>query len=464
MGATEDFADLKFKVDCGSMQFVSAAGVIIACGPGEIRQDEGGALHYKSFVGEDAYLNLLGETMRGREIGSIIPEDHFLTLHAQDLNGKVWVATHVLPHSAAGVNSTLVSGKLHDLADTQELTTRFTKAHVSVRFKGLIDFPVTHGTEVTTKRGTRNPSTSWAADHAQISDDQFTFEAHHEHGHTILLLSLPADELTPATPLRMIEAFQFMLGREVSPMVIETHHENTVTTRLRSPIEGDGSILPPLKFSTFDEDGNVWKIFTKYFRHIHADDTPRQWHLLSRHIGSVIESSKASLNVRVLALAVAVEGIAAHCFPDLAPPSEAFLADLEKMEALLASGAYGEECVKRIGGAVSNMKKARGSDILRAFLATRNLPHALYKSWSDLRHPAAHGGGMDAGDIAINIQRMHHTTALLYTLLLEAIGYTGARTDYSAANWPRSQWPPEKSVEIEAVGSEAVVSSSAFPG
>jgi len=50
---------------------------------------------------------------------------------------------------------------------------------------------------------------------------------------------------------------------------------------------------------------------------------------------------------------------------------------------------------------------------------------------------------MDPIDIDSNVLKMHKTIGLMYSLILDAIGYKGSRTDYSTANWPKSVWPPD---------------------
>src|SRR5207249_6130671 len=113
-----------------------------------------------------------------------------------------------------------------------------------------------------------------------------------------------------------------------------------------SPSRGRGSMSPPLQFQRLDKGGHVWRMFTNYFRHIHPNPKPGR-HPISRHVGSAIESTAASLNATVLALAVAVEGLAGDCFSGLAPVSWDFLAELEAVQAVARCVALAERSRKR---------------------------------------------------------------------------------------------------------------------
>jgi hypothetical protein len=223
-------------------------------------------------------------------------------------------------------------------------------------------------------------------------------------------------------------------------MGIETGSGGRHITRLTSPNMGHGEIMPPLKFSRTDFGDNVWRIFSNYFRYIHLNTEP-EWHPISRHVSSAIESSVASLEVSVLALAVAVEGLAGECFPNLAPVDPAFLAELDVVQTALQGVKLGEQGRNRINGSIRAMRPPRKSDIIRAFIANNRLENGLFNSWSRLRNTSAHGGGMAGRDAETTLRLRSEVLSLFYSLIFAAINYSGTRTEYSQRGWPTQSWP-----------------------
>ena len=197
---------------------------------------------------------------------------------------------------------------------------------------------------------------------------------------------------------------------------------------------------PPLMFGRNDNGDHVWRMFTNYFRCVHSSVEPG-WHPISRHLGNAIESTEASLDSEVLALAVAVEGLAGECFPNIAPVSPSLLAELDSVQAALRSVELTEATRTRIEGSLSALRRARNSDVIKAFISAQRLPPELYNSWGRLRHTSAHGGGAGGREIETTLQLKNEVLSLLYSLVLAAINYSGPRTDYSQQGWPATAWP-----------------------
>lgn len=439
MDEAKKFADGVFRIDCGRIVLhVRDGKPPIAEGPGEIWQDEDGRLRYKIFVNQAAYFAIVAFISRLREIGSIIPDEDFLTLESQSYSLPVWVSPRVLPSLSGGLLvGGLATGELHDLFYTTSIAHDKDTCGIAVRIKGRLNFPCNQGTETVVRVGGKDRATTNALNAAFFEVENFKFELLQESEHTVFSLRLPASEMTPHTHLRMIEALQFVLGRELSMMSTEIVSMGQHETRLVSPRNGEGHIPPPLQFRNIDEGGNIWRMLCDYFMFIRTFDEPR-WHPLSRHIGSVIEASTASINAQALALAVAIEGLAADCFQDLAPSDPQLLADIAAAEKALAEIKLVSS--ERILGALNPMKKPRNSDLVREFVSRNGLANGLRKSWSKLRNSSAHGDA-DAHEIAKLLKLQREALSLLYSMALRLIGYSGPRTDYSIPNWPEKPWP-----------------------
>lgn len=251
-------------------------------------------------------------------------------------------------------------------------------------------------------------------------------------------------------------------------LVVETTSASEQVTRFISPSSerGHGGISPPLQFHRLDEGGNIWRMFCNFFRRVHAENTPG-WHPISCHIGSVIESSAASLDTEILALGVAVEGLVGECFPNLAPVSADFLRELDLVQAAMRNVTLTDQSRARIAGSINAMRSPRNSDILRAFLANNNLPSDLFESWRRLRNTSAHGGGAGGRDIETILRLKSEVLSLMYSLVFAAINYNGLRTDYSLPGWPTRAWPspqpPAPEVPAPAPAAVAVAPPAANP-
>jgi hypothetical protein len=441
MSAKQDFSDQKFKVECSQMVLTKVGGnPLVVGGPGEIWQDEDGVLQFKIFINREACQELQAYMARPGVVGQLIPDEDYFRLEAQEYSLPAWTAQNVLPSPRCGPAGGFAHGHLNELVHTETHPPNLESDFVMLRFRGKLEFPCNQGTETVIRVGGQDRQTSSSLNAAFIDDGEYRFEVLHEREHTVVSLQLPAGQLTAATPFRIHEALQFILGEQLALMVVETSVGGQHLTRLRSPSRGHGTMTPPLQFQRLDQGGHVWRMFTNYFRHVHPN-VDAGWHPISRHVGSAIESTAASLEARVLALAVAVEGLAGDCFPRLAPVSPELLIELDAVLAAVRGVALGEQTRNRINGSVNAMRAPRNSDILRAFIANNRLPNDLYNSWSRLRHSSAHGGGAGGRDIETMLRLKSEVLSLLYSLVFAAINYTGPRTDYSQPGWPTLAWP-----------------------
>lgn len=454
MDLKQIFADGKFKTECSQMVLTNVGNPQLSiAGPGEIWQDEEGVLRFKMFAGRDACRALYEHLGRPSVVGQVIPDGDFFNLQAQGLDANIWNAGRLLPSLQWGGDNGLARGSIGELTQARDCPANAT-AHVEVRFRGKLDFPSNRFTQTIVRVGGRDRQTSNSLNVAFAEDGNYQFEARHQSSHTVVSLALPVGELTEVTASRIREALQFVLGKQLAVMVVEISSGGQQVTRFTSTSadRGNGDMSPPLHFRRVDEAGNVWRMFCNYFRRVHADNA-NGWHPISTHIGSVIESSAASLDTEILALGVAVEGLAGVCFQNLAPVSPAFLRELDALQAALPTirvtqpggveeaVALSEQTLGRINGSLNNMRNPRNSDILRAFIRDNRLPNGLYNSWSRLRNTSAHGGGGGGRDIEMILRLRSEVLSLLYSITFAAINYTGPRTDYSQPGWPTGAWP-----------------------
>lgn len=442
MNAPEDFAEGRFKIECSRMALTKPDEKdIVIQGPGEVWQDEEGVLQYKIFVDDAGYITLHNYLGRPRTPGRIIPEEDYFSLETEDFGGQIWTSDHVLPSCRGGAIGGFAYGHLYDLRRTRSGPDNAEFVFIICLYRGKLDFPCNKVTETVIRVGGQDRHTSRSLNAAFIEQGEYKFRILQEKEHTFASLHLPLSRYNAATPSRVTEALQFVLGKQVTLMVVETHVKEAYETRLISRSRGDGSLLPPLNLIR-GEGSDVWRMFMNYFYYVQPDPG-LGWHPISRHVASTIESTAASLETQILALSVAVEGLAAESFEALAPVSADFLTELASAEAAINNAELTDQSRRRIHGSLSAMRNPRNSDILRTFITTSNLPIDLYDSWSRLRHASAHGSGGGGRDFETILQLRGNVLSLFYSLVFATIGYSGPRSDYSLPGWPVRAWPVE---------------------
>lgn len=462
MDAKLEFADLKFKVECSSMVLTKAGGSpLVVKGPGEIWQNSEGILQFKIFTDQAGYRCLQDYRARPGIVGQLIPDEDFFTLEAREYGMAEWTARRIIPSYRGGFDEGMACGYLRELVRTQETTPNSEQAFVLLRLKGKILFPYNSESQAEVRVGGQLRRVESALNTTVIEDGDYRFELFHEQEHTAISLLLPSGDLTDATPSRIREALQFVLGRELAVMVVETSTGDQCISRLTSPAKALGIMPPPLEFGQFAEDDQVWHLFTTYFRHIHSR-AGLGWHPISRHIESAVASTASSRDAEVLALAVAVEGLVGECFPKLAPASAEFLPELDKIEAALAAVEVSAQTRNRMQGTIGQLRKPRNSDLLCAFIKHNHLPGGLLKSWSSLRNTSAHGGGLGDRDIETVLRLRNEVRSLLYSIVFAAINYNGSRTDYSLPGFPICAWPIQPTPEPSPVTTAKIL--PATPG
>ena len=161
---------------------------------------------------------------------------------------------------------------------------------------------------------------------AFIDDNDHKFEVLHEGEHTVVSLQLPAGGLNDTTPSRVHEApnsswKDSLLLQELKQVLLAAADK-----AIDFPNRWKWQVAPPLTFDSskhLDQGEHIWRLFVTYFCYI-LKNTADNLHPISRHISSILESMAGSLDVGILALAVAVEGIVADCFQSLGQVNKDF--------------------------------------------------------------------------------------------------------------------------------------------
>ncbi|MBB5033124.1 hypothetical protein [Prosthecobacter vanneervenii] len=466
MKTPAEFADRNFKIECSQITLRQGGqGSLVIGGPGELWQDDDGHIQFKIFVSEEHYEAL--NTHRNgtkRVLGQLVKEEDCFTLVAQTFSGPVWTSESVFPNRRGGLASGIAYGTIHELLYECSVPVESKAVSATIRLPDKISFPCNQGTETVTKRGDKEAGNSWNLNSAEYIHEKFMFRIHPEGDHTVAQISMKEGPDALVMARRLHESLQFVLGLELDLLVIETIGDGKMTTMLRSASNSKikGSIPPPLRFQKIDPQSQFWMMFASYFCAV-ITATSSEPHPISQHLGSVIESTVASLGAEVLALTVAVEGLAGLTTSAQVSNTVAISEELNAVKKALVGVSLSDSTRARVIGALDAMTKIRNSDLLRIFLAEQQLPPALYKSWSRLRNAAAHGGGLGGREIEDVIRLRDEVRMLLYSLVLHLIGYSGLRTDYSQQGWPDCHWPIAASVPASPVDAPPVDEGVAEP-
>ena len=434
-----DFANLVFQVECSQIKLslIGDSNYVIK-GPGEIWQDQDGVIQFKLFALENSHSVAWRDYSVG--IGEIIPDSDYFRLEAIDIRGRSWRACYIDP----SLRGTVVYGKINQL--THEFTNSSSPKQdcIGLYLKGLLKFPSNSPTESSFQAFGREIHYSVSHNAALVNYENYKLEIFHREKHTILNFYSPLNTLDENTSLRIKETLQFCLGLPVSILVSRIYKNKSQVFYFNSPsqVEQYGRIEPPILFEKGDQNEQFWKLFFNYFCFV-CSYTENSFHPISQQIASTIESSAGSLEVEVLGLAVATEGIVEICFPNLGEVSEEIKQQITDVLKVIDSSNIitNSSLHNRIKGALNNMNQPTNSDRIRNYLSEHNLSKELFTAWKKLRNTSAHGNGTAGRNISQTLELRGKVLFLLYSIILTKIEYVGERTDYSTKNRPTISWP-----------------------
>jgi len=248
---------------------------------------------------------------------------------------------------------------------------------------------------------------------------------------------------------RIIEAFQFVLGKPIPWTILQKRAARKTTTVLQAqPLRGMTSRLmaplPPQRI--IDAKTNKLttshhrRLFASFLRHIIDSEQPQ--HPLWGQLNAAYEASASTfLDAKALTLTVAIESIVAGEFSKLGNLSQP---DKKAVEAALSllQNWNGEQKIKnRIIGSVQQILNPRTGDRMRELVTRRAITPEQNKAWQKLRNASAHSYQASAIAHEEFIKLVQQNEVLFYHLIFCAIGYKGPYLDFSSEGWPIRQYP-----------------------
>lgn len=441
------FANLDFNADCPEMilSYQAEQSKEIK-GSGEIWQDEKGTIRFKIYLTGESLDLLVIHLDKTKVAGKLLNHNDYFNLTAYDYTGPIWSANSIYPDTRKGPNGGMAVGKIYQLKKHYVLSSELQKSCVTVRFLGKTNFPANLATQTETRVGERLVSSSGSMNAAEATIDDSIFKIGIEGKHTVASLCLtgPIDPTFIASNIEA--ALQFATGRELTRLTVESSEKNIINSTLCSAktTGPKGYIQSPLNVNTFDTNGHFWQLFSDYYRHVSSNESLKN-NPLSNHISMAIESSVATMEAAVLALAVGVEGIAKHTLKaEAKTQNNELLEEIELVSKAISNLTISETTKKRIQGSINALKNVRTTDLLKNFIENSSLSKGTYEAWNTLRNKVAHGSGLQYEDIELNLQFRDKVIALMYALVFDAIGYKGTFVNYGLVGWPESTWPIQK--------------------
>src|ERR1051326_1330381 len=181
MSFHEDFADLKFRMECCDMALIKAGGDPLGVrGPGEIWQDEEGILQFKMFLNSEDYQRLQSFMGRPGITGQLFSDEDFFTLEARQHDVWPWTGRRILPGLRGGLTEGLVYGDFHELVQIRDYPHDAETNFVTLRLKEKLNFPCNQGTETVVRLGGRDRHRTNSFNAAFFDDASYRFEIFHQ--------------------------------------------------------------------------------------------------------------------------------------------------------------------------------------------------------------------------------------------------------------------------------------------
>jgi hypothetical protein len=424
------FASETLVLDCPSMTLRqhTEANPRVIHGRGMISLPQGEGFQLRMYVDNDdaASAHPLAALMKMMKWvpGEIIPREEYFSLEAIDLSGFAWACKTVQIDSHGAGYGTVITGKLYDVL-----------AH---RVSGLFNQSVM--THVTSSEGTL--SQSLLPKFAKFDADDFRFEVQRlelAEGSTILRV-FPKGGLFPAgIETRVEESLRYVTFSPIRWCIVDKQQQGArEVIVVPQSNHRKGLFDEPLDHRHPDYAIDYWRLFVAYFQHVVGFNEAANYHPLSAQLFHVISSETQQLDLTGLLISVAVEGVLNVEFEDVARPSDAFRATLDRVATVIRRlKCVDEGLAKRLLGVLPPMKSSRPKDKFIVLEASGVITNEMVKEWEKLRNAIAHAAvRFDPTKTQTIWNRCNIVYTMLNLLVFRAIGYSGRYQDFSSRGWP----------------------------
>ncbi|HEV7509118.1 MAG TPA: hypothetical protein VGS07_29855 [Thermoanaerobaculia bacterium] len=429
-----------FNLDCPLMELVPVDKDSHNSyrGSGFISLGEKG-LKYKLYA--DQAYRLKEFLPRSAKAGKLIEDLDYYVLHATDVSGRNWKSSNLLPHFRPGAGI-VISGSVAEIKVSEQRAWSISKPLMRLWFLGDLELPFDKSTYSETKVEGKTLTESWTSDSAIFECSGFNFFVRTSKGWSTIEVSKEVSKLPATLSYQVEESIEFMLSHPARAVVVEVFGAEGMETSIRELTEPiTAKAMSPLKRSSSSYQNEAWRLFECFFHFIE----PHEPHVgavrppLSRILRYIVQMNHSTIDAQALALGVAVEGLLKEVYPNIAPPAEEFLREIESARALIEKAALSQSTTSRIIGALGAMKESRAKDRLLALVNAKVITRAQYDAWNRLRNTSAHAEVHELNNEFLSL--CWRVLVLAYCLMFNVIGYKGYYTDYGTPGWPERLYP-----------------------
>lgn len=429
-----------FELHCPSMRLEATAPdgkSQVYSGPGLITQDSNKQLCFTLFANEKVELEEILMQLLRHKSGKIIPESEIFSLTAIDFQQREWTSDRVFPSfNHAHPEKTLCRGLCPKLiAKLQKRKTSEQITYEIVLLEKLL-FPTNRITKVET---TLNNQTSYT-----LNDDTLHFQSLgfdfliQKRTDKITIVQAKANDSSqhPYLEVRILEALQFVFGREIKWGVIRKNLFNSAETIIETTYINTemGDIDTPLQLNTNNNQAFT-DLFDKYFSFITSSYQGQGYHTISSYIRRVCRSSTSIINTRLLILTTAIEGILKQMNLDI--PNESTQAEsIEYLQEYIKEWKGSESLKNQVLNYLTQFDKPSARKQLKYLQKLGVTQKKHIDAWYKHRNIAAHSDSLEEINIQTLATEHDAILVLMYHLIFYLIGYEGTYTDYSELGWP----------------------------
>lgn len=438
-GMVQAFQDREFALDFPRMRLVGTStdkshGVWE--GSGELRQNDRGQLTVRLLVPTDRDQPAVDGLLGIVRLGEIIPDEEYFALEAVDVAGRTWTSQRLHPSWTWGAGGVAIA-EVFEASATIPTADHSPGSRGWAWFPGRMNIPTDEFKVTEEKIDGESPKTTHRRVVTRGSAGGWDFTMESKPGGLEVRVSQAEEDLPSGWDVRVAEALQFILGREVIGTAIWTALQNGESLCFRSEqfLEPTRATLPPLSGGDPAHAPEVLRLLDRYLRHI-PSGAADSLHPLSAILRGVVAARQGSFDSQVLTTGVAVEAVLALEHADTGP-SEQEEADAWK----LVSSNIGQLVIpdrvrRRLDGFLGRITTTSARDRLEAMRLRGVVTDQHISAWQKLRHKAAHGGRQGVSVPQADLDCLLVVTDLLHRIVFQAIGYSGKFTDYTTRGFP----------------------------
>lgn len=434
-GCTVDCSEIRLEQNGGERRTWRLPGAL------NINFNEGISARLVSFGDDRPMLCPFHSILVNQELrsGELIPESHFFTLTATDVDGHVWSNPSVKVREAPYENCAII--EMHCDWVRTTYTVPSAKNQVRMLFREELDVPLNDVQHTQIKSSDRLMSRSekvgakWELTCGTLRYEKSDAE---EAFNTLRLIAKEGTQLPANMQSKLIEAIRFVSASSVSFCASETIDNELATLEFAVVKATSKGLFPaPLVIRAPEHVRDFYKIFDAFLEYAVASSNDEFFSPIARKFNPLYGLRGVPLESVALLVSVTVEAIVMEQFPDVGQPNEQVLMEVSDISAAIDALTVSERTKLRAKGSLGGLKRSRADDKLNVLKDRGVLSELEIKAWKGLRNSSAHGSlHVKPDQLQLVFNRVFTAATLLNKLALLSIGYQGKYSDYSIPDWP----------------------------